>query len=282
MEVADSRRPLLESDSSEEDSTMMPSSHEVIPQEEDAIDVSVEVQRQDAAKVAQPDSPSSSSESEAPALVTRRESPRLALKRKIQEQEEKRKKNKKQVPKTKKPKASKTAAPPPPPPPPVVPKHRGNGGAGRTKGPTYQFSEVDALLDILQDRLPASSDEWDGVTEVYNKQHPGRERDKDSLRRKFNSLHNKKVPTGDPSIPPQVKRAKYIMQEICARVDAGEGVDDEELGIEAEEAQIRRTQLFQKEQEQDVANVTASDHGGDGPPSSIVVNQSSRSNWKGR
>ena len=64
----------------------------------------------------------------------------------------------------------------------------GNGGAGRSKGPTYKKGEVDFLLDLLEDLKPACSDEWDIVTQEYNKQFPGRERDRDSLRRKFNTL----------------------------------------------------------------------------------------------
>ena len=111
----------------------------------------------------------------------------------------------------------------------------GNGGAGRSKGPTYKKGEVDFLLDLLEDLKPACSDEWDIVTQEYNKQFPGRERDRDSLRRKFNTLHNKKVPTGNPTMPEDVERAKMVIGLICAKVDAGGDVDEDDLGIEEDE-----------------------------------------------
>eukprot|EP00178_Gracilaria_changii_P005799 TRINITY_DN1981_c0_g1_i1.p1 TRINITY_DN1981_c0_g1~~TRINITY_DN1981_c0_g1_i1.p1 ORF type:complete len:237 (+),score=42.34 TRINITY_DN1981_c0_g1_i1:1457-2167(+) len=51
------------------------------------------------------------------------------------------------------------------------------------------------------------------------------ERNSDSLKRKLSSLHRQTVPTGDPTIPPDVKRAKAIREQIRQRADLGDGAE---------------------------------------------------------
>jgi hypothetical protein len=55
-----------------------------------------------------------------------------------------------------------------------------------------------------------------------------RERNKDTLKRKFQSLYLKKQPTGNPHIPPHVLLAKYIYNEIKLKSDLSEGEDDDD------------------------------------------------------
>lgn len=65
-----------------------------------------------------------------------------------------------------------------------------------------------------------------------------RDRNVDGIKRKFAALHRKKIPTGDPLMPPEVKRAKHIRFKITERADLGEGNDanaDDFFGDEDEE-----------------------------------------------
>lgn len=48
----------------------------------------------------------------------------------------------------------------------------------------------------------------------------------DGIKRKFATLHRKKIPTGDPLMPQEVRRAKHIRYKIVEGADLGEGNDD--------------------------------------------------------
>ncbi len=61
--------------------------------------------------------------------------------------------------------------------------------------------------------------EWEAVTSTYNEEKPDRapQRDIEAIRNKFRTLKNVKKPTGDPTCPPLVARAKRINYDIEAR-----------------------------------------------------------------
>jgi hypothetical protein len=89
-----------------------------------------------------------------------------------------------------------------------------NKQAARQIGTTrYRFSdsEMQQLLDLLEEQLPIGPDEWAEVVEIHNK-NCGTLRDVQSIRRKFNKMVKEKTPTGDPSIPPQVLQAKHRLR----------------------------------------------------------------------
>ena len=65
----------------------------------------------------------------------------------------------------------------------------------------YTDSELEALLDIIEEVLPQSPNEWEAVSWRHLENYPGRTLD--SIRRKFNSLANHKKPTGDPNCLPR-------------------------------------------------------------------------------
>lgn len=50
----------------------------------------------------------------------------------------------------------------------------------------------------------------------------------EALKEKYSKLVRHQKPTGDPTCPPHVKRAKYLQQAIDNRVDTGE-IDDDNL-----------------------------------------------------
>lgn len=51
----------------------------------------------------------------------------------------------------------------------------------------------------------------------------------DSLKRKFASLYRHKMPTRDPTIPPDVEKAKHIRYSMTERADIEEGVDSDDI-----------------------------------------------------
>ena len=95
-----------------------------------------------------------------------------------------------------------------------------------SRGLGYTDSELEALLDIVEEVLPRSPNEWEAISRRHIENFPGRTQD--SIRRKFNSLANHKKPTGDPNCPPTVRRAKRIFALIRERMDISDGEDDNE------------------------------------------------------
>ncbi|KAI9317829.1 hypothetical protein BDR26DRAFT_927233 [Obelidium mucronatum] len=91
---------------------------------------------------------------------------------------------------------------------------KGMKRALKTGGRGKQFTrgELDALLDVLAESLPAGQQQWENVARLLSKK--GFDRDMESWRNKFKTLKNTKKRTGDPDCPTPVKRAKWIQRDI--------------------------------------------------------------------
>jgi len=98
-----------------------------------------------------------------------------------------------------------------------------------SNGLGYTDSELEALLDIIEEVLPRSPNEWEAISRHHIENYPGHTQD--SIRRKFNSLANHKKPTGNPNCPPAVCRAKHIFALIRDRMDISDGEDDIESEV---------------------------------------------------
>ena len=79
-------------------------------------------------------------------------------------------------------------------------------------------------MDITEELLPIGPDEWDLTLSRHSVRFGGR--DVDALRRKYNKLHRKRSPTGDPHIPWEVEQAKRIKYMIGERACLGGGEED--------------------------------------------------------
>ena len=86
---------------------------------------------------------------------------------------------------------------------------KGNGKVGKSN---YTRDELLSLLSVMERILPIGTEEWEQVQMDHSKNYPGR--DVESIHRKYNSLHRKQVPTGDPNIPPEILAAKRVKQKI--------------------------------------------------------------------
>ena len=102
-----------------------------------------------------------------------------------------------------------------------------NGGR-RVGAGNYSKDEVMYLLTIMNDVLPIGQEEWDLVVTRHSVGFPGR--DVDSVRRKYASLHRKSIPTGDPSMPEEVRLAKHVKYRIGDKANIGG--DDEQYNLE--------------------------------------------------
>jgi hypothetical protein len=78
------------------------------------------------------------------------------------------------------------------------------------------------------------------------------------------SLYRIKVPTGDPKCPPEVRRAKFILEEIKKKVDLSEGEEDLEIGGEEGEDTISSAAGYTREADGDRTGTARSDGDFDG------------------
>ena len=101
----------------------------------------------------------------------------------------------------------------------------------RRKG--FTKAETTTLLKAIERILPIDADGWTEVHEIFNSKHSSR--GVEGLKRKFNKLTNKPVPTGNPNIPEDVKLAKSIKGKLFRRSGATNLSNEEEEEEEDEE-----------------------------------------------
>ncbi|KAG1686500.1 hypothetical protein DVH05_006514 [Phytophthora capsici] len=109
----------------------------------------------------------------------------------------------------------------------------------------YKLSEVDRLLQLVEEYLPLGKDEWERLTNDYNatRSRSWNERDSDSILRKFKAMYGARNPSGKGNIPAHIERAKELKRAVdqkasviemddCADEDSADEPDredDEEL-----------------------------------------------------
>lgn len=75
------------------------------------------------------------------------------------------------------------------------------------------------MLNTLRAILPIGPEQWEQVVHCHEENWPAQLRDRDSINRKYSTLHRKSIPTGDPNISPAVKLAKEIKHFIGVKAN---------------------------------------------------------------
>jgi hypothetical protein len=96
----------------------------------------------------------------------------------------------------------------------------------RGRAADYTREELVHFLDIASSIKPKSQTDWERVLDLHNVEYAYKNRSVESLRRKFAFLHRKKIPTGDPDCPVEVRLAKRLKYPIGARADMGDGAEE--------------------------------------------------------
>lgn len=83
------------------------------------------------------------------------------------------------------------------------------------RGKNWSEENVDLMLTQVEKVLPLGASGWERVETAYNRASGGHPyRDIAAIRLKFTTLKNTRKPTGDPSCPPAVVRAKRVQRMI--------------------------------------------------------------------
>ncbi|ETN00575.1 hypothetical protein PPTG_17800 [Phytophthora nicotianae INRA-310] len=105
---------------------------------------------------------------------------------------------------------------------------------GRTPGSeNYSKEDVHILLNEIENIQPsgAKNNEWDAVLgnyQIYAERESRVLRDVTSIKKKLQSLLNSTKPTGKPSCPDSVRRARQIQRVLEERVGHEANLDDGE------------------------------------------------------
>ena len=108
-----------------------------------------------------------------------------------------------------------------------------NPPASTRRGKGFTKAETTTLLKAVERILSIDTEGWTEVHEIFNSKHSSR--GVEGLKRKFNKLANKPVPTGNPNIPEDVKLAKSIKGKLFRQSGATNLSDEEEEEEEDEE-----------------------------------------------
>ena len=102
------------------------------------------------------------------------------------------------------------------------------------RGFKFTVVEIEHLLEAIEDVIPIGNPDWERIWQEHSARYPTKERTSESLKRKFQELARKKIPTGDPNCPPYVRDAKRIFYKIVQHTDGSTGGSDvdEEAGAE--------------------------------------------------
>ena len=100
-------------------------------------------------------------------------------------------------------------------------------------GKGFMKAETTTLLKTIEHILPIAAEGWNEVHDIFNSEHSPR--GVEGLKRKFNKLANKPVPTGNPNMPEDVKLAKSIKGKLFHHSGATNLSDKEEEEEEEEE-----------------------------------------------
>ncbi|KAF8219844.1 hypothetical protein L208DRAFT_1337383, partial [Tricholoma matsutake] len=95
----------------------------------------------------------------------------------------------------------------------------------------YSVEDLDALFDILEERVPLGGHAWNSATDEYNAwaQENGRpSRTVKSLKLKFKQLVKTAKPTGEAEVPPHVKRA-HAIDDLMNEKAGSRDLDDQDI-----------------------------------------------------
>ena len=109
----------------------------------------------------------------------------------------------------------------------------------KKRSSNFSDRELHSMLDTIELIIPIGSGEWDRVEVAHSVEFEDKARTADSLKRKFRELYLRKGPTGDPTMPETVRRAKEINKKIREKslvcIDCNETEEEGEEGEEKDE-----------------------------------------------
>jgi cobalamin biosynthesis protein CobT len=105
-------------------------------------------------------------------------------------------------------------------------------GGRRAGAQNFSIEDKEYLISLLEAIHPLGPEQWENIVSRYNSEYAKPKersiRDKESLRQQWYKMTKVSKPTGDPSCPEYIRRAKRLNREIQNEI-AMTGIDDDGL-----------------------------------------------------
>jgi hypothetical protein len=105
-------------------------------------------------------------------------------------------------------------------------------GGRRAGAQNLSFEDKEYLISLLDKIHPLGPEQWENIVPRHNLEYAKPKersiRDKESLRQQWYRMTKVSKPTGDPSCPEYIRRAKSLIREIQNEI-AMTGIDDDAL-----------------------------------------------------
>ncbi len=100
------------------------------------------------------------------------------------------------------------------------------------RGFKFTIPELKSLVKAIEELVPISNSEWEGVWNRHMALYPQQDRTVESLKRKFQEMARAKIKTGNPNMLPHIHGAKWAYCAIVKKTDGstGSGSDDSFFG----------------------------------------------------
>jgi hypothetical protein len=120
-------------------------------------------------------------------------------------------------------------------------------GGRRAGAQNFSIEDKEYLISLLEEVHPLGPEQWENIVSRYNSEYakPNERsiRDKEGLRQQWYKMTKVTKPTGDPSCPEYIRRAKRLNREIHNEI-AMTGIDDDALtDSELEEDDLEQDNL---------------------------------------
>jgi hypothetical protein len=117
---------------------------------------------------------------------------------------------------------------------------KGKGGGRKASAQNFNDEDKEFLITLLEEIHPIGPEMWNQVVSRYNDEYaePNQRttRDKDGPRTQYYKMYKTAKPTGDPTCPEYVRRAKKLKREIEDEV-AMTGIDDDDSELAASDVE---------------------------------------------
>jgi hypothetical protein len=138
-------------------------------------------------------------------------------------------------------------------------------GGRRAGAQNFSIEDKEYLISLLEEVHPLGPEQWENIVSRYNSEYakPNERsiRDKEGLRQQWYKMTKVSKPTGDPSCPEYIRRAKRLNKEIQNEI-AMTGIDDDALtDTELEENDLEEDNL--EDEDKDSSGDEDKDNSGD-------------------
>jgi hypothetical protein len=106
--------------------------------------------------------------------------------------------------------------------------------AQEKRGFKFALSKIESLLKVVEAIIPIRNLDLDKILNEHASRYPTKDCTAKSLKHKFQELTRTKIPTGDPNMPPHIRKAKQIYYRIVQATDGSTGGSEDGADLDNE------------------------------------------------